>query len=152
MRQQVQLSQPQASFGSINPQEIMIEFPLFRRQIKSDSWRTDITLTCINESGASLSLHYLKANDYDQEVIVLTRGREKIDTGNLDLTRGVGEYASTPQEFAQMLALHTRLLAEATQQFVPVPEDAVQNLVQSVSAARQNGGRTPSHTPSQLRQ
>lgn len=143
MRQTIQIENPLASISTQHqrPIELSLEFPLFRKEVKADSWRKDITLTRIAEDGSSVSLRYLKSTQYEQETVEFSRGRVAIDTGNIDYTRGVGEYASNEGEFAAMLTLGAKLLAQVTQDIGTLPADAVDPLLQAVTQIKSNGAR-----------
>lgn len=142
MRQTIKIENPLASIASQQqqPLEVTLEFPLFRRQTKSDSWRTDITLTRIaSPDGSAVSLRYIKGVHHDQETVELTRGIEKLDTGILDLTRGIGEYAASEAEFVQLAALGAQLLANITADVGPIPGDAAEVLLNAVARVKSNG-------------
>lgn len=142
MRQTIHIANPLASLSAqpSQPVEVAIDFPLFRRQTKSDNWRTDFTITRIADAnGSSVSLHYIKGLHHDQETVELTQGVEKIDTGNLDLTRGTGEYASTEAEFLQLAGLAANLLANISNEVGPVPTEAAESLMSAASRVKNNG-------------
>jgi hypothetical protein len=143
-RQQHQIKNPlskismQAQYQQ--PIEISLEFPLYRKNVASDNWRKDITLTRIAEDGSSVSLRYLKSSQYDQETVEFSRGHTAIDTGDLDYTRGVGEHACSEQEFVGMVALGTKLLAQFTQELGPLPSDALDPLFDAVANLKAGNG------------
>lgn len=142
MRQNIHIANPLSSLSSqpSQPVEVSLDFPLFRKQVKSDNWRTDFTITRIADAhGSSVSLHYIKGLHHDQETVELTQGVEKIDTGNLELTRGTGQYASSEQEFSQLVALATNLLANITSEVGPVPPEAAESLISAASRVKNNG-------------
>lgn len=86
-----------------------------------------------------LTLRYIKAHNHDQETIEFTRGTEKIDTGNLDLTRGTGEYTSSEAEFLQMAALAVNLFGNISSEVGPEAQQAAELLATAASRVRQNG-------------
>lgn len=153
MRQTVRIENPLAKVSSQYqaPVEVTIEFPLFRKDVKSDNWRKDITLTRIDEDGSSISLRYIKSIQYDQETVEFSRGHIAVDTGDLDYTRGIGEHACSEQEFVAMLALGTKLLAQLSQELGPLSNDALDPLVQAVSALKHGNG-TRENTRAAMRQ
>lgn len=143
MRQTHTIQNPLASIssqqqGSI---EVTLDFPLYRKNVQSDNWRKDVLLTRIAEDGSSVSLRYIKANQTDQETVEFSRGHVAIDTGNLDYTRGVGEYASSEAEFVAMVILGTKLLAQFTQELGPLPSEAIEPLHSVVSSLSRANGR-----------
>lgn len=142
MRQTVQIENPLANLSSQHqqPVEVTLDFPLFRKDTKSDNWRKDITLTRIAENGSSVSLRYIKSKQYDQETVEFSRGHIAVDTGNLDYTRGVGEHASSEAEFVAMLTLGTKLLAQFTAELGPLPIDAIDPLLQAVTTMKHSNG------------
>lgn len=142
MRQTIHIANPLASLSATHqpPVEVSLDFPLFRKQVKSDNWRTDFTITRIADAhGTSVSLHYIKGLHHDQETVELTQGIEKLDTGNLDLTRGTGEYSSSEQEFSQLVAIATNLLANITNEVGSVSPEAADSLVSAASRVKNNG-------------
>jgi hypothetical protein len=143
MRQTHSIQNPLASISTQHqlPIEVTLDFPLYRKNVQSDNWRKDITLVRIAEDGSSLSLRYIKASQNDQETVEFTKGRIAVDTGNLDYTRGVGEHASSEQEFMAMVVLGTKLLAQFTQELGPLPVEAIDPLHAAVSSlsSRANG-------------
>lgn len=145
MRQNVLLAQPTIASSPVLSQqpslEVAIDFPLFRQKTAHDNWRKDVTLTRIDANGTSISLHHQRGLTYELESVELTIGREPIDTGNMAQSLGQGEYASGEAQFAQLLALHARLLAKATEAAGPLPESAADQLLQSVSQLKNNGQR-----------
>lgn len=153
MRHNIRIENPLAKVSTQYqaPIEVTIEFPLFRKEVKSDNWRKDITLTRIAEDGSSISLRYIKSMQYDQETVEFSRGRIAVDTGDLDYTRGIGEHACSEQEFVAMLALGTKLMAQVSQELGPIPGDALDPLVQAVNGLKQGNGARDSARPS-LRQ
>jgi hypothetical protein len=142
MRQTIRIDNPLAALSSQHqPQaEVSLDFPLFRKDVKSDNWRKDVTLTRIAEDGSSIMLRYLKSTQFDQETVEFSRGHIAIDTGNLDYTRGIGEHASSEAEFVSMLTLGTRLLAQVTAELGPLPADAVDPLLHVVNGLKHTNG------------
>lgn len=145
-RQSHQIANPLASISSQvqnqQPIEVTLEFPLLRKLVNSDSWRKDILLTRIAEDGSSVQLRYLRGTQGEQETVEFTRGHVPIDTGNLDYTRGVGEYACSEQEFVGMVAHGTKLLAQVTQDIGPLSPNAIEPLDEAVSILKSSNGRT----------
>jgi hypothetical protein len=141
MRQTIRIENPLSAISSQHkqPVDLTVDFPLFRKDVKSDSWRKDITLTRIAEDGTSVSLRYLRSTQYEQETVEFSRGRVALDTGDLDYTRGAGEHASSEVEFVAMLTLGTKLLAQVAQEIGPLPIDAIDPLLQVVSSIKSNG-------------
>jgi hypothetical protein len=150
MRQTIRIENPLAALTNQHqpPTEVTVEFPLFRKDVKSDSWRKDITLTRIAEDGTSIMLRYLRSTQFDQETVEFSRGHIAIDTGDLDYTRGVGEHACSEAEFVAMLTLGTRLLAQVTAELGPLPSDAVDPLLHAVHGLKATNGARDSRSAS----
>lgn len=148
MRQTIRIENPLSTVSSQyqQPVEVTIDFPLFRKDTKSDNWRKDITLTRIAEDGSSVSLRYIRSSQYNQETVEFSRGHVAVDTGNLDYTRGIGEHASSEAEFVAMLTLGTKLLAQLAAELGPLPVEAVDPLLQVVSSLKHNNGARESRT------
>ena len=145
-------SQHSPDANNNNTTEISIEYPLFRKVSRSDHWQDEITITRLDESGASFSIRHIHFHQHDDERVEFVVGRERVDTGVLDHTRGVGRYASSEAEFVQMAAVGARLLARFTDVVGPLPKDTVEVLHQSVSqikATNGNGHRQQGRTLSQ---
>jgi hypothetical protein len=133
---------PSAAIQAHTPSlEVQVDFPVYRQKTANDNWRKDVTLTRIDASGASVSLRHIRGITYEQESVEITIGREPVDTGNMAYSLGQNEFASGPDQFAQLLALHARLLAKASDQVGAIPEAAADQLLASVNALKQNGQR-----------
>jgi hypothetical protein len=153
MRQTIRIENPLAVLSNQHqpPTEVTLEFPLFRKDVKSDHWRKDICLTRVAEDGSSIMLRYIKSTQFAQETVEFSRGHIAIDTGNLDYTRGIGEHACSEAEFVAMLTLGTRLLAQVTAELGPLPSDAVDPLLNAVNGLKAtNGARDPRSNSRQL--
>ena len=123
------------------PIEIQLEFPLLRKKVQSDNWRRDVTYTRIAEDGSSITLRYLRSTQYDQETVEFSKGHTAIDTGDIDYTRGVGEYACSESEFIAMLALGTKLLGQLAAELGPLPPAAIDPLFDAIVHLKdKNGG------------
>lgn len=147
MRQTIHIANPLSSLSPSSvshqpPVEVSLDFPLYRRETKNDNWRTDITVTRIaDQSGQSISIHYLKGNHNDQETVEISKGVQKLDTGNLDLTRGVGEYSSSESEFLQFAGIAANLLANVSTDVGVVSQEVSQALT-SAATHLKNGSQS----------
>ena len=138
MRQSAQFNSP--STTPKIPMSLTVEkFPLYRQRTKSEGGRKIVTITRLDSDGSSVSLKHRRGITFEQESVQLTLGREPIDTGNIAYSLGQGNYASGPEQFAQLLALHAKLLAQATSEAGPLPDDLVAALAQSVANTRSTG-------------
>ncbi len=147
MRQTHQIVNPLAKLSpSADPRvDIQLDFPLYRKLVNSDNWRKDITLTRIDQDGKSVSLRYLRSTAYEQETVEFSKGHTAIDTGILDYTRGVGEYACSQEEFVALLTLGAKLLTEVTQELDgTLPTATIEPLYEAVANLRQSNGHRES--------
>ena len=140
MRQNVQLAQSSLLSNNQPPLEVAVDFPLFRQRTKSTAGRKVITVTRIDADGSSVSLRHTRGTAYESESVRITIGHEPIDKGSMQFSLGQGKYASGPEQFAQLLALHARLLARASDAAGPLPEGASDVLLESVSQIRKGNG------------
>lgn len=150
MRQTIHIANPLSSLSPSSashqpPVEVSLDFPLYRKETKNDNWRTDITVSRIaDQHGQFVSIHYLKGNHNDQETVEISRGIQKLDTGNLDLTRGVGDYQSSESEFLQFAGIATALLANVSNEAGVVPQEVSQALTSAASQLK-NGSHSRSN-------
>jgi hypothetical protein len=147
-RQNVQFAVQSALIPSINQQsnlEVPVDFPLFRQKTKSGRGRKVVTVTRIDADGASVSLRHTRGTKYAAESVKITIGQEPIDTGVMAYSLGQGKHASGPEQFAQLLALHARLLARASDAAGPLPEAASDALLESVSQIKKSNGQRIQH-------
>jgi hypothetical protein len=142
IRQNVQFSAQSALVPNANQPnlEVAVDFPLWRQKTKSSGGRKIVTCTRIDADGTSVSLRHTRGTAYEQESVRITIGREPIDKGNLQFSLGQGRYASGPEQFAQLLALHARLLARASDAAGPLPDAASDVLLESVSQIKKSNG------------